>query len=340
MTLQKELIKILDYRNYDYEIINELDQIQHKILLKKYSVSIFFKIKRLIKKILYLFINFIFKKNLILVESRKLDTVEDKYEKIAGSYIEIYLNSEKKTYLCDFGYGKKVFKLKGNSKNYTTSYLSNILKKTNSKSFMEIGAGELTNFLDIYKKSGNNFRRMIALDLSFNRLFKGKKFLEDNKFKLDYYLCGNAEKIPLSDDSVDLSYSVHCLEQVPHLAEKIVKEMIRVSKNYIVLIEPSFQFGSIATKNKIFKKGYIRLSDIFFKKFNANIIYRNIDRLSSYTNSAEIIILEKANKKNNGDKFEFICPDCKNILELDKNKLFCKHDNSIYDKKNGIFIFN
>jgi len=96
MTLQKELIKILDYRNYDYEIINELDQIQHKILLKKYSVSIFFKIKRLIKKILYLFINFIFKKNLILVESRKLDTVEDKYEKIAGSYIEIYLNSEKK----------------------------------------------------------------------------------------------------------------------------------------------------------------------------------------------------------------------------------------------------
>ena len=97
---------------------------------------------------------------------------------------------------------------------------------------------------------------MGALDIAFQRLEKGKKFLKKRKIRLDYIVKGDAANIPFADNSFDLIYTSHCIEQVPHLFNDILKECIRVSKNYVVLIEPSYEFGS---KSKYF--------ELFGKKF-------------------------------------------------------------------------
>ena len=238
--MQNDLFKVLDYKNQDYEIIGELDENEKKNLQKKYDISSFFKFKRLIKKILFFFLNLLLKKKLPLSKSRSLNNVENKYDKIAGEYIERYLNQNYSDFPCDFGLGEKIFRVKGYPKKFSSSYLLKILEMTQSKSFLEIGAGELTNIFEILKKNKKiNFENVLALDISLPRLVEGNKFLNKNSIYIDHCISSNAENIPLEDNSIDLLFTVHCLEQVPHIAKNIIREMIRVANNFVVLIEPS-----------------------------------------------------------------------------------------------------
>ena len=151
--MQKDLFKVLDYKNQDYEIIGELDENEKKNLQKKYDISPFFKFKRLVKNILFFFLNLLLKKKLPLLKSRSLNNVENKYDKITGEYIERCLNQNNSDFPCDFGLGEKIFRVKGYPKKFSSSYLLKILEMTQSKSFLEIGAGELTNIFEILKKN-------------------------------------------------------------------------------------------------------------------------------------------------------------------------------------------
>ena len=103
-------------------------------------------------------------------------------------------------------------------------------------------------------------------------------------------------------------YTANCLEQVPSLFTKSLKELVRVSSNLIVIIEPSYQFGSKPSKDNIIRKGYTKINDYHFKELGLKPIYRNILNLSYYISGTEITILKKkkTNKKRNNNNF--VCP--------------------------------
>lgn len=340
--MKYEFKKILDYKNQNYKVVGEVSPNEYKHFFQKHNVSFIFKVKRIIKNGLFLILNLFSKKKIALVSSRSLRNVEKKYDFIAGEYIKRHLNYKNLEYPCDFGDGKKIYKIQGIPSKFSASYILKILKETNSKSFMEIGAGELTNIFEIYKNNNKEivFDKILALDLSLSRLKSGKKFLNENFFHIDYCIKSNAENIPLSNNSVDLLFTIHCLEQVPHIAKYIIKEMIRVSKKYVVLIEPSYQYGSHVTRKRIFKKNYVKIDNDTFKDLDAKVVYREKNKLSSYTSSSEIVILEKNKKKNYSNNFNFICPICKNSLIENKNSLTCLHDKKIYKKFNEIYLFD
>ncbi len=283
------------------------------------------------------------KKKLPLLKSRSLNNVENKYDKITGEYIERCLNQNNSDFPCDFGLGEKIFRVKGYPKKFSSSYLLKILEMTQSKSFLEIGAGELTNIFEILKKNKKiNFENVLALDISLPRLIEGNKFLNKNSIYIDHCISSNAENIPLGNNSIDLLFTVHCLEQVPHIAKNILREMIRVANNYVVLIEPSYELGSEVTRNRIFKKDYIKLNKFIFRDLDAEVIYREKNRLSSYISSSEIVILKKKNEKEKDapTKSIFICPSCKKELNLTKNGFVCDVENKKYEKKAGVLLFS
>ena len=84
--MQNDLFKILDYKNQDYEILGELNENEQSNLSKKYYISPFFKFKRLVKKIIFIFINFFLKQKIPLLKSRSLKNVEKKYDQIHRIY--------------------------------------------------------------------------------------------------------------------------------------------------------------------------------------------------------------------------------------------------------------
>ena len=328
--------KILHQKIKQSHILNYLDQNEINLIKKKHKVSFYFKIRRECKFFLYRLVNFFINTN-TLIKPRSLEKVKKKYEKISGTYIESYLD-KKRSFYAEIE-NKKIVRLSGGLENYYSGYLLNIIKETKVKSFLEVGAGEFTLIYDLLKKIKNKkFNIMAALDIAFKRLDKGNKFLKKRKINLDYLVKGDAANLPFADNSFDLIYTSHCLEQVPHLFDEIIKECVRVTKKYVVLIEPSYEFGSDITKDHIYKKGYPKISNKSFKQDNYKIILRKGLPIKSLINGTEIIILKKKEKKKESLSNIYVCPSCKNYLKKDKNKLLCQKERIFYTIKSNIAL--
>ena len=153
----------------------------------------------------------------------------------------------------------------------------------------------MTQFYIVKKnlnKYGFNLEKQACLDLSIKRLIEGKKRLNfPDNLKL---IQADASSIPISDNEYELAYTCHCLEQVPHIFENCLNEIVRIASKYIVLIEPSFEKSNEITKKHIFKKDYIKINNKKLSKIkNVKKINRFKMPFIQYINGAEIIILEK-----------------------------------------------
>jgi len=316
-----------------FPIQNYLNEHSKQLLFKEYNLSNFFLFKRKIKLIIVSILNKILKNKIYLNKSRSLEKVKEKYDQISGTYI--YSIEKNNKFYAELKDGTAV-ECNGNIHKYYADIISKIIKQTKSKSFLEVGAGELTQFkliCDLLKKSNFKINKTGALDISFKRLLAGKNYLK-KKNKIDYIVQGNAAELPFADNSFDLIYTVHCLEQVPELFEKSVNEMLRVAKNYVALIEPSFELSNKITSNYINYKGYIQINE----KLLSNIKHKYFKRIrlpfKQFLNGAELIIYKINKKKNKKTKVKFICPKNKKIIYKKKT---IGNKNVQYKIKNQIY---
>jgi len=209
--------KILDISFDKDKIIRILNKKEIEEIRKKWTISFIFKLRRKFKIFLLNLLNFFsFDKDIVYVNDRSLEKVKNKYDNISGSYIKNYLDSNKK-FIAQIN-NNQVVELRGSKEDYYSKYLNNIIIKTNSKSFLEVGAGELTLAADIIKNLKKYFLDYTgALDLSLNRLIAGNEFLKKQNLNIDFVVNGDASNLPFPDNSFDIVYTSHCLEQVPHL---------------------------------------------------------------------------------------------------------------------------
>ncbi len=329
--------KILDISFDKDKIIRILNKNEIEEIKKKWSVSYFFKLRRKFKIFLFDFFKlFSFGTDIVYVKDRSLEKVKNKYDKISGMYIKNYLDSNKK-FIAQIN-NDNVIELRGSKEDYYSKYLNNIIIKTNSKSFLEVGAGELTLAAEVIKSLKKYFLDYSgALDLSLNRLVVGNEFLKNQNLNIDFVVNGNASNLPFPDNSFDIVYTSHCLEQVPHLFVKIVNECSRVAKKYVVLIEPSYELGSEVTKNHIYKKGYVKITSKLLKKLDLSVVFRKKSPVQNYINGSEIIILKKNNNKEESNKkIQFLCPSCKSYLIEKEEKLICTTENYYFDVVSSI----
>ena len=54
---------------------------------------------------------------------------------------------------------------------------------------------------------------------------------------------------------------------------KSVKELVRVSSKLVVIIEPSYEFSTEASKANVFNKGYTRINDDHFRKIGLKPLF-------------------------------------------------------------------
>ena len=260
---------------------------------RRYKLSFFFIIKRKIKLLLNYLLSIILRKNVNLVTSRNLNMVKKKYDNIAGLYVDELKKKDSK-FLVQFE--NKVLECSGSIKQYYAYCISNIIQSLNLKKILEVGAGELTQYYLIKKdldKKNYKIERSCGLDLSFKRLEVGKKFLNSEGQEIETFQ-GDAQKMPFKDNEFDILYTCHCLEQVPHLLEACLKEMLRVSKKYIVLVEPSYEFTNKITRNHIFRKNYVKITDKVLSKILKGLRYKRFKMpIFQYINGSELIIIEK-----------------------------------------------
>tara|TARA_B100000989_G_scaffold83679_1_gene59972 strand:+ start:4326 stop:5198 length:873 start_codon:yes stop_codon:yes gene_type:complete len=235
--------------------------------------------------------------------------------------------------------------------NYRKSYkilkpMIKELKSINFKSLFDFGCGELTNFFTIVKNIDTKNKNFYANDLSFSRIQHGKKFLKNKiSIKLTCF-ANNSTKLPMPDDSIDVVTTIHAIEPNKKDASKILKELWRISRKKLILLEPNNRLTDKMSENKRkiinkrFKKhNYVLNLEDKIKKITPNYKVIEIKDQFNAFNPASLFIVSKNSKKKN--KLNFLNPNNnRDVLKNNSNFCFSENTGELFPIIDDIILFN
>ena len=165
-----------------------------------------------------------------------------------------------------------------------------VLSELDFSTLLEVGVGELTTIESVVANN-KQLTQIFGIDLSLNRMLHGMEEYKKRQKLIPKVSKANATNLPFNDSVFDLVYSRHTLEQMPMIFTAALDEMIRVSRKFIVLFEPSYEKGNITQKLKMIRNDYFRGLDKFLSgrediKVNKSFLMRNsanpLNRTSCY----------------------------------------------------------
>jgi ubiquinone/menaquinone biosynthesis C-methylase UbiE len=125
-------------------------------------------------------------------------------------------------------------------------------------SAMEVGVGEATRMLPLMDKlDPEGTHEVLGFDISWSRC----RYAHDNVVKADRAVrifVADLFEIPLADNSVDIVYTSHSLEPNGGREAAALRELFRVARKYVVLLEPDYTAASDEGKARMRRHGYVR----------------------------------------------------------------------------------
>jgi len=222
-------------------------------------------------------------------ETNTIENILISYDFQSGSYIQ--------------GFSK--------NKEYKEKYCNALAKIINEidsvHSLIEVGVGEATTLNMLIKCLKNKPSDILGFDISWSRLKFGKELLRDFNLNNVKLFTANLFEIPLKDNSIDVVYTSHSLEPNGGKEEEALEELYRITKKYLILLEPSFEFANDEAKARMKKHGYVTELYSTAKKLDYNVIeHRLFDYSSNPLNPTGLIIIKKnATSSNNPN---IVCP--------------------------------
>lgn len=173
----------------------------------------------------------------------------------------------------------------------------------NFDSIIEVGVGEATTLGKVIKKLDQLPSNILGFDISWSRLKFAKNFLSDLGFEAVNLFTANLFEIPLEDSSVDIVYTSHSVEPNGGKEEEALKELFRITRKYLVLLEPAFELADEHSRNRMEEHGYVTKLHSTAKKLGYDIIeHRLFDHSANPLNPTGLIVIKKeATSKTNAD---------------------------------------
>jgi SAM-dependent methyltransferase len=141
--------------------------------------------------------------------------------------------------------------------------LAAILDALAPGSILDAGIGEATTTVSILNAMRYKPARLFGLDLSLSRLLYARRNLVSSSYENAELFVGDIGNVALSDAAVDVVVTMHAVEPNHGREEPILKELLRVAGRALVMVEPSWELGSAATRARIERHRYVRgLPDI------------------------------------------------------------------------------
>lgn len=274
---------------------------------------------------------------------RKRGFVENQYDQIAGLYIkDNYYHGRERFSVVD-GEIKKINSI-DNARKIRVE-INKLLRVYQFKSILEIGVGELTSLEAIYCEFGPDLD-CYGIDLSFNRVYHGLFEYRKRHKRIPKIAKADAIMLPFPDNSFDLVYTRHTLEQMPTVFEKALDEIFRVAKKHIVLFEPSFELGSLTQKVKMINYDYVRGIPAYLKKkvdVHLNEMYLMQNSANPLNHTACFKINVEKNHENDqlsNESINFVCPYTHAELVEKDGYLFSPKANRAFTVIEGIPNFD
>lgn len=199
------------------------------------------------------------------------------------------------------------------------------------KSILEIGVGEATTLNLVLKNLIHSPQEILGFDISWSRIKFAKDF-SNSDLNLNSninFFTANLFQIPLLDNCIDIVYTSHSLEPNGGREKEALIELYRVTKKYLILLEPSFELGNFNSKERMKKHGYVTELFKTASELNFKIIeYKLFEHSSNPLNPTGLLIIEKGTESNSSG-CDLVCPITLTSLSKHNNHLLYSKDSCL-----------
>lgn len=165
------------------------------------------------------------------------------------------------------------------------------LKKQKKLKVIEIGCGAGFNLILLHRKFGDRLQ-LYGMDYAGRRVQRAKEQLGGHA---NLHTGSITEQTKYGENEFDIVFSSHCLEQIPHYLPCAIREMARITKKDIMLMEPAFSLANPAQKLYLIVSDFVTVmkevleeSDLKLRSIHPNAVSPNP------LNKSGVFILEKA----------------------------------------------
>lgn len=214
--------------------------------------------------------------------------------------------------------------------------LAELFDNFSLESMLEAGTGEATTFVEVLKAMQKRPKDLFAFDISFSRLLFGHKHLIANGIDDVTLFTGSLDRIPVSDSSVDVVFTFHAIEPNHGQEEAILRELLRVARRFLILVEPSYELGNAETRVRIDRLRYVKgLPSVLEGLGCAPKRLERWELDANPENQAALIVVEK-HPEQPQSSIEFISPISGRPLVRKNDCWFCPEDGHAFPVISGI----
>lgn len=180
---------------------------------------------------------------------------------------------------------------------------------TEGNSVLEVGCGEATTLAGVLSGLGSRIGPALGLDISWSRLEVAQRWLASASVNARVVV-GDLFTIPLEAQSVDIVYTSHSIEPNGGREVEAVRELLRVARKWVVLVEPAYELASRSAQARMEEHGYVRGLRAAAEGCGARIVeHRLLDVASNALNPSGLLLLEKESKAAvHDDSLRWECP--------------------------------
>jgi len=125
-------------------------------------------------------------------------------------------------------------------------------------SILEAGVGDATTLAAVVQNLGRPQMRSYGFDLSWSRAAYARGWLLRQGIPNAAVCTGDLLHIPFADNSIDVVYTAHSLEPNRGSEEAMLRELHRVARKYLLLMEPAYELGSDEARQRMDQLGYCK----------------------------------------------------------------------------------
>ena len=217
-----------------------------------------------------------------------------------------------------------------------TEELSSIIKNIGvSNTILEVGVGECTTLANIISELKQKNTIYFGFDISWSRIHYGKRYLASKKHKANLFVA-DLFNIPLPSDSIDIVYTSHSIEPNGGREKEALIELLRITKKYLILLEPTAEFASNEGIKRMKENGYIQNLKSIILELGLDLIeYKKFKICSNELNPTGLYVIKKHSDKEVKNNPDFICPISKSPMEEFDDHFFCEDSFISYPKINN-----
>lgn len=159
---------------------------------------------------------------------------------------------------------------------------------------LEVGVGEATTLAGVMNAITAQCISAYGLDLSWSRISIAQRWIDERSVKARLFV-GDLFSIPLADNSIDVVYTSHSLEPNGGKEEMAIKELLRIARKAIVLVEPCYELASKEAQQRMREHGYVRELKATAEALGAKVAdYKLLDVCANPLNPSGVIIIVKS----------------------------------------------